>query len=123
MLFLLRILLSLSINACALFVAGSFIPGFTVQRSFSGIGAAALILTILHIFVRPILKIFLTPFIFLTLGLGSLVLHALILVMLDYFSQSIRITTFTALFEGIILISLTAFALHLVFDHFFKREH
>lgn len=75
-----RLLLRILINAAALWVAAYLVPG--IQAGGAGsILAVAVVFGLVNALVRPILKLLSCPIIFLTLGLFTLVLNALMLML------------------------------------------
>lgn len=68
-----------------------FLPGFAVSGNPAEVAAAAGLLTLLNIFIRPGLKLLLGPFIILSFGLLIIVLNALLLYIVDIFSAGISI--------------------------------
>lgn len=74
-----RILIIFLANAIGLFVAAYFVKGFSVNMDSLTYLKIAGVFTLLNIFVRPILKLVMTPVLILTLGLGVIVVNAIIL--------------------------------------------
>lgn len=111
-----RFLFSLAANAIALYVASSFVPGFHVTTALVPMVSVAAILTALHMFLRPILRVVFTPIIILTLGFGIIALNMLLLALLDFLSSDITITGISALFFATLIVS----AVNLIF-HFSAR--
>lgn len=74
------------------------IPGVRVDGGVLTYFIGGLSLSLLFIFVKPILNIFSLPLNVLTLGTFSTIANALIFYLLTVFIQDIRITAFT--FEG-----------------------
>jgi putative membrane protein len=74
-----RFLLRLLINAAALWVAVMLVPGITYAGDWLPFLGVALIFGIVNAFIRPIVKLFTLPIIFLTLGLFALVVNGLML--------------------------------------------
>ncbi len=101
-----RLLVSFLVNALALFVAARFIPGFTLTLTLESVAVAAGLLTVINIFIRPILKLFLTPVIILTFGIAIILLNALILWALDFFLESLMIEGIVPLLYATVLIGL-----------------
>ena len=74
-----RFLLRLLINAAALWVAVRIVPGLHYTGDFGPLLVVALIFGLLNAFIRPALKLFTLPIIFLTLGLFALLINAFML--------------------------------------------
>ena len=76
-----RFLLRLLINAAALWVAVKLVPGITYTGDWLPFLGVALIFGIVNAFIRPVVKLFTLPIIFLTLGLFALVVNGLMLML------------------------------------------
>lgn len=87
-----RLLVYLVANAIGIGIAAYFIEGVSIDSTIEAYLKAAALLTIGNLLVRPILKIVLGPLIIITLGLGIIVVNALILYGVDYISTDITIT-------------------------------
>lgn len=87
-----RLLIQVIANAIGIGVAAYFIDGMSVDPTFEAYLKAAALLTLGNLIIRPILKIVLGPLIIITLGLGIIVINALILYGVDYISSDITIS-------------------------------
>ena len=85
-------IISFIANAAGLFLAGQFIDGFTSPSELRDLGIAAAILTLINIFIRPLLKLVLSPIIVLTLGLGIIAVNALTLYILTKLLPTVTIS-------------------------------
>ncbi len=115
-----KIVITIAINAFALWAAATYIPGFKITSDLKQIIIIALIFSVLNFILKPIIKLILGPVIVLTLGLGIVLVNAIILYLLpvlanhlDILKGSISIETIPALIYGTILIGLINFVLHL----------
>ena len=99
-------------NLIALIMAGYFIPGFWISTNLVNLSIAAVIFTLLNIYLRPLVKMFLSPLVFLTLGLFTLVINAGMLKLLDILSENVTIGTTESLIYGTLLITGVNFLLH-----------
>ena len=117
--FLFRFLLKVAANALALVAAARFIQGFEIlPHSFALLGGLAfspltqsfivggIVLAVLNMFLRPILNVLSLPFLFITFGLFSVVIHIIILYLADLYLAELVISGFRALFLGSLLIGL-----------------
>jgi putative membrane protein len=104
--FIPRLIFTFFSNLVALLITANFIPGFEVSADFIRFLIASGIFTFINIFIKPVFTTILSPFIFLTLGLLSLVINAAMLYLLDVFSENVTITTIESLIYGTLLISL-----------------
>ena len=115
-----KIITAIAVNALALWGASAYIQGFHIAGGPTKTIALAFIFTLLNFILKPILKLALGPVILLTLGLGLIVVNALILYILpliansiDFLQGSIKIETITALFWGTLLIGAVNFIFHI----------
>jgi putative membrane protein len=111
--FLAKIIIAVAVNTFALWAANAYIPGFVVTSNFNQAVIIAVIFSALNLVLKPILKLIFGPVIVLTLGLGIIIVNALILYILDIFSKNLTIETIPTLAYGTILIGLINFVLHL----------
>lgn len=107
------ILLMIIVNALVLIVAANYVPGFYLNPSLKLVFGAALLLTIINIFVRPVLKLVLSPVIFLTLGLGMVLVNGLVIYLLDILSPNIKIEGLIPLIYVTLIFSVVNFIFHL----------
>lgn len=101
-----RLIISFLVNALALVAADKIIAGFTLTLTLENIAIAAGLLTLINAFIRPVLKLFFAPIIILTLGIGIIVLNALILLALDFLLEGLIIEGILPLLAGTVLIGL-----------------
>lgn len=94
-------------NFIGLYLAANFINGFQISLNPSEIMMVALFLLAGNIFIKPILKLLLSPLIILSLGLFTLVINAFILYLIDFISDYITINGISALAYGSIIISIS----------------
>jgi putative membrane protein len=106
-----KIVLRVLINAAALWVAASFVPGIHA----GGIGsilALALVFGIVNALVRPFLTLLSCPIILLTLGLFTLVLNALMLMFAAWLGRRLGIDFavdgFWPAFLGALIVSVVS---------------
>lgn len=119
MLFLLRFIAKIAVNAGAVWLAARFIRGFEViPHDFSWLNflnvspfvqsliVAGLILALLNAIIRPILKLLSLPLLIITFGLFHIVINLVILYIADAYFAELAISGFRALFFGSILIGI-----------------
>lgn len=104
-------------NLLAIWLADYLIHGFEVEPTIWGLATVASLLTIVNVFLRPILKFILTPLIILTFGLFTLILNAALLWALDFYLESLTISGIIPLVYATLLISVINFILHLFHRH------
>lgn len=107
-----KIIVAVLANAIGLWAANAYIPGFVLTGDFKQVLGIAVILTLLNFFLKPILKLVLGPIIVLTLGLGLIVVNALVLYILDFFSKNLMIENIPALVYSTVLIGFINFVFH-----------
>ena len=101
-----RIVVHIITNAVALLAAENFIPGISFVGNFQKLLIAAAIFTALNMFLKPIVKTFLGPFIVLPFGLFIIVVNALMLYLLDLWSPELTIEGYIPLLLATLLIGV-----------------
>ncbi len=74
--------------------------------------AIAGIFTLINIFLRPIIKFILSPIIFLTFGLGTILVNAFLLWIVDLYSKNLTISSFKSLLFSTLIVSFINGLLH-----------
>ena len=109
-------------NAFALWLANQCVPHFVVNASWIQLAVLALILALLNFIVKPVLTLIFGPIIVLTLGLGIIVVNAILIYLLpvianhlDFLRGSISIenNSILALLLATLLVSAVNFVIHL----------
>ncbi|WP_027377850.1 phage holin family protein [Kaistella palustris] len=88
-----NLIIRLLVTAVAAYLLAYILPGI----HFTGFGGAlifAIVLGILNLIVTPILKILGFPLTIITLGLFSLVINAIVILIADYFVDSMTVDGF-----------------------------
>jgi len=101
-----RFFISLISNTLAILAAGYFVTGFEFSGDFISLITAALILSLINAFIRPVLKLFFGPLILLTLGLFVIVINSLTLYFLDILVNQITIVGTESLIISTLIFSL-----------------
>lgn len=115
---LIKIIFAVLVNGLALFAANHYVGGFVLATGdLQTFAIVALILTALNFILKPVLKLLLGPLIVLTLGLGAILVNAVILKLLDFLSPALSIQGLLPLLYATVIISL----INLVF-HFATRK-
>ena len=110
-------IIRLLITAISAFLLSKILTGVHFD-SFGSTIIFAILLGILNVFVRPILSILSLPITIVTLGLFSFVINALIILLTDYFMDSMYVDGFWwALLFGILLSLVTS-----LFSTFFETN-
>lgn len=110
--FIFKLIFLLASNTLALLAADYFVEGFFIQPTWQSYLKVAAVFTILNLFLRPILKLVLSPLIFITLGLGVIIVNALILYGLDWLLNDITITGLYPLIYATLIIGVVNFFFH-----------
>jgi putative membrane protein len=79
----------LVITALALWVAVRLVPGLEFEGSSFALLGVALVFGVVNAVLKPILTVLTCPLIFLTLGLFTLVLNAVLLLVTEWLSQAL----------------------------------
>jgi putative membrane protein len=98
-------LVRILITGVAVFLAVATIPGLESETLAAGI-AAVLVLTILNVFLRPILFVLTLPLIVLSLGLFLVVLNAVLLELTAVLVKGFTVSSFWSAIGGALVISL-----------------
>jgi putative membrane protein len=81
------------LNGLAVVLTSYLLPGVSVEDYWTAL-IVALVLSLVNIFVKPILIIFTIPITFITLGLFLLVINALMIMLTDYFVDGFDVKGF-----------------------------
>jgi len=114
-----RFIVRILANSLAIYLAAYLIPspGVKVNGGWKIFLLAGLILTIINLFIRPILKIISLPLIIVTLGLFSVAINIFTVWLLTKILPDLSILGFWAYFWTIIIVSAT----NTVFDWLTKK--
>lgn len=104
-------------SALSLWAAVYFISGFHVKGDIQTIALVVLLFTALNIVIRPIIKLIFSPVIILTLGAGIVLVNAVMLYLLDYFSQNVSINSIMALLYAALIMSVVNILVHFSVKH------
>lgn len=113
-----KIIFSFLSNLLSLWVAAYIVTGFTISKELQNFLLIGVIFTLINFFIRPVLKILLSPVIIITLGLGIIIVNALLLYILDYFSQNVNIADIWSLLYATLIISVVN-----AITHFFMKKN
>jgi putative membrane protein len=105
-----------ALNAFALWVVSTIVPGIHAAGMFATF-VAALVLGILNALLRPVLLVLTLPLNLLTLGLFTFLINALMLELTGAMVKGFTVDGFGSAILGALLLSLVSFALNvLVYD-------
>jgi putative membrane protein len=125
---LVRLLISWLINAAALALAATVVPGIetTGDEAWVTVALMAIIFGLVNALIRPLIKLLTCLINMLTLGLFTLVINALMLWLSSWIAGQLgigfRVEGFVPAFLGALLISVVSFVLSLVFREDDKRR-
>lgn len=101
------------LSAVTLIITAYVVPGFKVH-SFGGALWASIIIGVLNMFIRPLLLFFALPINFLTLGLFTFVVNAVILKMAAGMLDGFDIDTWGAAIVGAIVLAAVNYLLFML---------
>ena len=104
--FLVKFTAKIALSAIALWAAKTYFPGFVLDGEIETILVGALVLTLLNIFVAPVLRLVATPLLWLTFGVFGIVINMLILWFADKLLVQLAITDLSTLFWVSIIVAL-----------------
>lgn len=110
------IIISILLNALALIITEKLVPGFDIVGNNYYLTAilAAIVLGVINTFIKPILLILTAPLNFLTLGLFTFVVNAVILWMASLLIKDILIENWLAAILAAVVLSVVSTALSLL---------
>ena len=111
------IVVSLLINAAALWVATEVVDGISFTGTVPTLLGVALVFGVLNVVVRPILKLLTFPFLILTLGLFIFILNAVMLLLTSAASNALglgfHVEGFVPALIGALVVSIISYGLSL----------
>ncbi|MBR3654441.1 MAG: phage holin family protein [Elusimicrobia bacterium] len=93
------------INMFALFIVSGIFNGFEIS-SWQALVVSAIILSLINIYLKPIIKIIMLPVNFLTLGLFTLFINAFLLIIVEDIVKGFYIKNFATAFFGALMLSI-----------------
>jgi len=102
------------VTTVAVLIADLLVPGIRYDVP-SSLFLASLLLGLLNAFVRPILVMISLPLVLLTLGLGLLIINALLLLLVDALVPGFQVDGFGNAMLGALIISLTSLVGNVLF--------
>ena len=101
-------------NVVALFVAAWIISGIDYGDDFWVLFIAALVFTVVNVFIRPLVILLALPAVILTLGLALILINTLMLYLTDWIVPSFETGSFWATLGAAIIVSIVNLILNLV---------
>jgi putative membrane protein len=115
-----KLIFSLAANGIALWIAAHAVQGFSIVPTVRAYLIVAAVFTVIELIIRPILKLLLAPIIIITLGLGLIVIDAIVLEVLAHtVGQYISITGLYPLVYATLIIG----AVHVILSVSSKYIH
>ena len=120
---MLRLLLSVAVNAAALAAAAGLLEGISVggdttRDQVVTVLVVAVIFGLVNTVIRPLVRGFALPLYLLTLGLITFVINALMLLLTSWLASQVgfdfHVDGFLTALLGALLISVVSFVLHVV---------
>ena len=99
-------------NGLGLYLAAQYVNGFTVSLTLESFVLVVAVLTLINLFIRPIIKLVLTPLLIITLGLGSLIVNGIMLYFLDFLLPAVTIEGLLALTLATLIVSVSNLVIH-----------
>ena len=93
------------INAFALFIVSNMLNGIIIA-SWQTLFVSAIVLSLINIYLKPIIKIIMLPVNFLTLGLFTLFINAFLLTIVESLVKGFYIKNFYTAFIGALMLSI-----------------
>ena len=96
--------------ALGVMIATNVVPGITCERGTTLI-VVVLLLSFFNAILKPLLVLFTLPFIIVTMGLGVLVINALLFLLVGELVEGFHVSGFWSALGGSLVVSLTNMAL------------
>lgn len=94
------------LNGIALYIAERFISGVMITGDWRGLLAGAVTLALLNTFVRPLVRLFGAPLVWITLGLFNFVIYALMVWAADLLVADVAFTGIGALIKTSLIVAI-----------------
>lgn len=94
------------VNIIVLYFITRYFPGFLLSGGIPTLFIGALVLTVLNVFVRPILRLIATPLVWITFGLFNILIHIFILWLADSVLTQIQVADLYTLFWASIVLAV-----------------
>ncbi len=100
--FLVRVLL----NGLGLYLAGRYLPAFTLEGGIQALLVSALLIALLYSIIRPILRLITAPLVWITFGLFNIAINMALLWAADAVLDELIIGTIPTLFYLSLILAL-----------------
>ncbi len=105
-----KLILKFLIIAGAIFLIASYVPGIVIEGGWMTVALVTLVWSLIALVVKPVLSIVTLPLTFLTLGLFSFVLNALLFVAMEYVVPGFSVEGMAPALIGSIFLSFVTWA-------------
>jgi len=119
---MMRFIIRILANSLAIYLAAYFIPGVTVSGNWKVFLICGLVLSLINVFVKPILKLISLPLIIITFGFFSLVINILTIWLLTKFVSQLNIAGLVALILATIVVSVVNWLVSFLFKKTARSE-
>ena len=104
---------SIASNIVAFLITNYYLPDFIITKDTYTLLTVGALFALLNIFIRPVLRLILSPIIFLTFGIGIILVNATILYLLDFFSGAVTINGISTLLYATLIVGAVNLLLHI----------
>ena len=104
--FLTKFIAKIVLNGVDLYVAKIYFSGFVLTGGLEILVAAAFVLTLIHTFIRPVIRLISAPLIWLSFGLFNFIINMVILWLADKFLTQLAINDLVTLFWVSVIVAL-----------------
>ncbi len=101
-----KFLVKVLLNGLGLYVAQSYLLGFTLQGGIKSILISAVLVALLWSVLRPILRLLATPLVWVSFGLFNLIINMALLWIADMMLPELSINGFSTLFILSIILAI-----------------
>jgi putative membrane protein len=112
-----QLLLRWAVLALGVMLATKLVPGIRCDDG-AALVAVVLLLSFFNAILRPLLVLFTLPFILLTMGLGIIVINALLFLLVGRLVDGFQVAGFGSAFWGALIVSVT----NLLLSGFIKKR-
>ncbi|MDD4761439.1 MAG: phage holin family protein [Candidatus Pacebacteria bacterium] len=117
-----KLFLSFLTNIIAILIANRYLSGFEVKENIEVIFYLSGSLALINVFLKPIIKFFLSPFIFITFGILSFFINAGLLYLLDFLNNDIKINSLSDLLIATVIFSSLSLLLSFSAKSVYKKK-
>ncbi len=112
--FLFHVILAIASNVIAFLAAAYFVDGFTVTHDVRELIFLGILFGVLNLFLKPLMRIVLSPLVLLTFGLFLFIINVTILYLTDMLSVAVTVSGTLPLIFATAIISVVNGLLHIL---------